>query len=342
MNLTAFVSWFNAAVTFGTVILLGCLGEILNQRSGSLNLGVPGIMLLGAIGSLVGVFAYENGTADPNCLVCFLLSLSGCLGFSLLGGFIYAFLTITLKANQNVTGLTLTIFGNGVAKFLGGYLTNLAGGVGNVSLDVTTSVYRRRIPFLSDKLGIVSRLFFNYGFMVYLAIGIAIALHYFLEHSRMGLNLKGVGENPATADACGINVDRYKYFASILGSLISGLGGLYFIMDYVMGTWTTDGTIESLGWLAVALVIFVSWRPLRGVFGALLFGLSYWVYLYIPSFVSRFLLRVFHISNITHLQNIYRMIPYIVTLIVLIYVSKDKRAAHAPDSLGMNYYREDR
>ena len=342
MSVNYFISWFNAAVTFGTVILFGCLGEILNQKSGSLNLGVPGVMLLGAIGSLVGVFHYENSVADPNSFVCFILALCGCLLFSLLGGIIYSFLTISLKANQNVTGLTLTIFGNGVAKFVGGYLTNLAGGVGNVSLDVTTKLYRTRIPFLSDRLGIISKLFFNYGFMVYVAIALAVIMHYVLNRTRIGLNLKAVGENPATADACGVNVERYKYCASIIGSLISGLGGLYFIMDYVMGTWTTDGTIEALGWLAVALVIFVSWRPLRGIFGALLFGLSYWVYLYIPSFITKIMINLFNVSNITHLQNIYRMIPYVVTLLVLIYVSKRKKTDQAPASLGLNYFREDR
>lgn len=342
MNINYFVSWFNAAVTFGTVILFGCLGEILNQKSGSLNLGVPGVMLLGAIGSLVGVFAYENGNPDPNSFVCFILALAGCLVFSLLGGLIYAFLTISLRCNQNVTGLTLTIFGNGMAKFVGGYLTNLAGGVGNVSLNTTTKFYRTRIPFLSDRLGIVSRLFFNYGFMVYVAVVIAIALHYFLNHTRTGLNLRSVGENPATADAAGIDVEKYRYFACIVASMITGLGGLYFIMDYVMGTWTTDGTIESLGWLAVALVIFVSWRPLRALFGALLFGLSYWVYLYIPAGITVRMAKLFNVNNVTHLQNIYRMIPYVITLLVLIIDSKRHKSDRAPASLGLNYFREDR
>ena len=342
MSLATIISWITGAICFGTVIIYGCLGETLNEKAGGLNLGTPGIMMLGGIGAVLGAFLYENNAGTIRPVLCLLAAFTGCMLLSGFGGFIYSFLTISLRCNQNVTGLTLTIFGSGVANFFGGVLMKLSGGVGQIALKKTSSVFRARIPFLSSKLGIVSKIFFSYGFMVYFAIVIAGILHYFLNKTRTGLNLRSVGENPATADACGINVGRYKYFASMVGSLICGLGGLYYSMDYVMGTWNNDGQIEALGWLALALVIFCSWKPLRSIWGSVLFGLCYWVYLYMPVVISRFLASVLKIENINYLQNLYKAIPYVVTIVVLIIVSKGKHAVNAPASLGTNYFREDR
>lgn len=342
MSLNIFVSWFISSITFGTIIMYGCLGETLNQKAGGLNLGTPGVMMLGGIGSVLASFLYETSTTSPNSFVCILVAMLGCLLFALLGGLIYSFLTISLRCNQNVVGLTLTIFGSGVANFFGGWLMTLSGGVGQVALKTTSAAFKTKIPFLSTNLGIVSDLLFSYGFMFYLVIAIAIVLHIFLNKTRTGLNLRAVGENPATADACGINVTKYKYVAAIIGSLICGLGGLYYSMDYIMGTWNNDGAIEAIGWLSLALVIFSSWKPLRSIWGSFLFGVCYWLYLYIPGFISVGIANIFNIPKVNFLTNLYKAIPYIVTIVILVFVSKKSKDANAPSSLGKNYFREER
>ncbi len=327
--MTQFISLFQAAVAFGTVILFGAAGEILTEKSGNLNLGVPGIMYLGGIAGLAGAFFYESAVAEPNKLLCLLIALICALAASALGGLIYSVLTITLRANQNVTGLTLTIFASGVANFFGGSLNKLAGGVGQISVAATSAVFRSSIPGLSG-LGVIGKLLFSYGFLVYVAIAVAIAVSYYLNHTRSGLNLRAVGENPATADAAGIHVIRYKYLATCMGAAISGLGGLYYVMDYIKGTWANDGSIEKLGWLAVALVIFAVWKAYNAIWGAYLFGILFWLYYYIP--------------NLTRSsQELFKMIPYIATILVLIIVSlRKKRENQGPASLGLPYFREDR
>lgn len=323
------ISLIQAAVVFGTVIMFGCIGEIVSEKAGNLNLGVPGIMYIGAIASLASVFAYESHAAEPNKAVCVIIALVACFGASALAGLIYSFLTITLRANQNVTGLTLTILGSGIANFFGGSLNKMAGGVGQISVAATSSAFRTTIPGLSS-LGYFGKIFFSYGFMVYVAIIIAILVNYFLKKTRTGLNLRAVGENPATADAAGVNVTRYKYFATVIGAGISGLGGVYYVMDYIKGTWANDGTIEKLGWLAVALVIFATWKSVNAIWGAYLFGVLYWAYFYIP--------------NLTRAsQELFKMIPYVVTIIVLSVVSlRKKKENQAPAHLGLPYFREER
>ena len=323
------ISLIQAAVVFGTVIMFGCIGEIMSEKAGNLNLGVPGIMYIGAIASLASVFMYESHVAEPNKALCVIIALVSCFAASALAGLIYSFLTITLRANQNVTGLTLTIFGSGIANFFGGSLNKMAGGVGQISVAATSETFRARIPGLSS-LGAFGQIFFSYGFMVYVAIILAILVNYFLKRTRKGLNLRAVGENPATADAAGVNVTKYKYFATVNGAGISGLGGVYYVMDYIKGTWANDGTIEKLGWLAVALVIFATWKSVNAIWGAYLFGILYWAYFYIP--------------NLTRAsQELFKMIPYVVTIVVLLFVSlRKKKENQAPAHLGLSYFREER
>ncbi len=323
------ISLMQAAVVFGTVIMFGAVGEILSEKSGNLNLGVPGIMYLGGIASLMGAFYYESAVAEPNKLLCLIIALGCGFGAACIGGLIYGFLTITLRANQNVTGLTLTIFGSGFGNFFGGSLNKLAGGVGQISVAATSSVFRAYIPALSN-LGYIGKVFFTYGWMVYLALAIAIFCGWFLKRTKRGLNLRAVGENPSTADAAGISVIRYKYLATCLGAGISGLGGVFYTMDYIKGTWGNDLTIESLGWLAVALVIFTTWKPVNAIWGSYLFGILYWMY--------------FYISGLTRsTQELFKMIPYLVTLAVLVFVSmKRKRENLGPAALGLSFFREER
>ena len=327
--LDSIISLIQAAVVFGTVIMLGCIGEILSEKSGSLNLGVPGIMYIGAIAALIGVFFYENAVKVPNPLLCILIALICGFAASFAAGLLFSFLTITLRANQNVTGLTLTIFGSGLANFFGGSLNKLAGGVGQISVSATSAAFRTHIPLLSD-IPVVGPLLFHYGFMVYVAIITAILLQFFLSKTSAGLNLRAVGENPEAADAAGIHVTRYKYLATCVGAGITGLGGVYYVMDYIKGTWANDGSIEKLGWLAVALVIFTTWKPKNSIWGAYVFGLLYWAYYYIPGLTR---------SS----QEIFKMLPYVVTIVVLIVISfRNKKENLGPAHLGRSYFREDR
>jgi simple sugar transport system permease protein len=326
--MTQFITLLQAAITFGTVILFGALGEIITEKSGNLNLGTPGIMYLGGISALAGAFLYENHAANPNAVVGILIALVCCLVASALGGLIYSVLTITLRANQNVTGLTLTIFGSGVANFFGGSMNKLAGGVGQISVAVTSGGYRAVTPLA--KLGALGNVVFNHGFMAYVAILVAVAMSITFNRTRVGLNLRAVGESPATADAAGINVTVYKYLATCIGAAITGLGGLFYVMDYTKGTWANDGSIESLGWLALALVIFAAWKPLNAIWGAYLFGLLSWLYFYV-SFLNRYT------------QEIFKALPYLVTIIVLVVTSMRKKKENlGPAALGLSYFREER
>ena len=339
--ISSFPTLLHSAVIFGTVIMFGALGEILTEKGGNLNLGVPGIMYLGGIAGLCATFMYENvycvnAGVEPSVVVCLLLCMVATFAAAALGGLIYAFLTISLRTNQNVTGLTLTIFGSGVGNFFGGSLNKLAGGVGQVSVATTSGAFRayssglvNALDGVTGKLGL-GTLLFSYGFLTYVAIVVAVLLWYFLNKTRTGLSLRAVGENPATADAAGINVTKYKYLATCIGAGISGFGGTYYVMNYIKGTWENQGTIEALGWLAVALVIFATWKPTRAIWGSYLFGVLYWAYFYIP--------------NLTRSsQEIFKMIPYVVTLIVLIAVSlRRKKEDQPPASLGAAYFREER
>ena len=350
--LEAILSFLPRAIAQGIPLLYGSTGEIITQKSGNMNLGIPGVMYVGGICGVIGAFLYEQSLPSPdamNPVLAVLIPTLFCLIGSLLMGLLFCFLTVTLRANQNVTGLTLTIFGGGVANFFGGALNTLAGGVGQISVATTSGAYRATIPG-TDSMGWFGRIFLNHGFMVYLAIVLAVALYYFLTHTRTGLNLRAVGENPATADAAGIRVTAYKYMASCVGAGISGLGGLFYTMDYIKGTWASEGTIEALGWLAVALVIFATWRPLTAIWGSYLFGFLSWLYMYVPKIremlisglgLSEDSLQLLKLNRST--QELFKMLPYVVTILVLIVVSmRKKRENQLPASLGIPYFREER
>ena len=316
------------AITQGIPLLLGANGEILTEKSGNLNLGIPGLMYMGGVGGLVGAFLYENSTANPIPFVGMLIALICCLVISALGALIYSVLTITLRANQNVTGLALTTFGMGFGNFFGGSLSKLAGGVGQLSTATTASAFRATIPGLSD-LPVVGDLIFGHGFLTYFAVIITILLSWFLFKTRTGLNLRAVGESAATADAAGINVSRYKYLATVIGGMLAGLGGLYFVMEYTGGTWVNNG-FGDRGWLAIALVIFARWRPLNAIWGSFLFGALYILYLYIPGLGRS-------------AQEVFKSLPYLVTIVVLVITSlRKKREDQPPACLGIAYFRESR
>ena len=328
---TNLIAWFGRAVQFGTIIMFGSLGEILTEKTGNLNLGVPGIMYLGSFAGFASAYLYENNANNPKAVFCILIALACAFAAAAFGGLIYSFLTITLRANQNVTGLALTTFGMGIANFFGAFL--LQGQV-YTAAPVSNAAFTVKIPYLST-LGTVGQVLFSYGFLAYAAVILAVIMHFVLNKTRVGLNLRAVGENPATADAAGINVTKYKYLATVIGAGVSGIGGLYYVLDYNNGIWATTGQIEALGWLAVALVIFTTWKPLNAIWGAYVFGLLYWLYNFLPKLLG--------VTNVDRTSSLYQMIPYIVTIVVLVFVSlRRKRESQPPASLGLSYFREER
>ncbi len=328
-----FVSFIPRAVVQGVPLLYGCTGETLTEKSGNLNLGIPGIMYVGGISGVIGAFLYEQSLPSPDAINGFLavlIPVLSCLLGSLLMGLLYCFLTVTLRANQNVTGLAMTTFGVGFGNFFGGSLIKLTGSeVPSIALSNTSAFFSRSLPF-ADKLGWFGKIFLSYGFLAYLSVAIALIAAYMLKKTRVGLQLRAVGESPETADAAGINVNRYKYVATCVGSMIAGLGGLYYVMDYACGVWSNDA-FGDRGWLAIALVIFTIWRPNWAVISSFLFGGLYILYLFIPTGMN------------LCVKELYKMIPYIVTIIVLIITSmRNKRENQPPASLGLAYFREER
>lgn len=317
------------AVMQGTPLLFGSTGEILTEKSGHLNLGIPGIMYVGAISGVAGSFIYEQSVATLNPFWAIFIPLVCSLIGSALMGLIYCFLTVTLRANQNVTGLALTTFGIGIGNFFGGSLIKLVNtDVPSISLSATSTIFKTQLPF-AGKLGWFGEIFLSYGFLVYVAIIVALVSSHILQKTRTGLHLRAVGESPETADAAGINVSKYKYLSTCIGSAIAGLGGLYYVMDYANGVWSNNG-FGDRGWLSIALVIFSVWRPSISILGSILFGFLYVIPTYIPGIT---------VST----KKLFEMLPYVVTIIVLLITSiRDKKENQPPAALGLPYFREER
>ncbi len=326
------VSFIPRAVAQGIPLMFGSTGEIITQKSGNLNLGIPGVMYVGAMSGVIGSFYYEQsvGSGSLNPFLAVFIPLICSLFGSLLMGLLYSFLTVTLKANQNVTGLAMTTFGVGFGNFFGQSLIKISGlDVPSIALSRTSAFFSAKLPF-AKKLGWFGKVFLSYSFLAYLAIIVSIFAAIVLKKTRVGLHLRAVGESPETADAAGISVSKYKYLATCIGCMIAGLGGLYYVMDYACGIWSNDA-FGDRGWLAIALVIFAIWKPDLGIFASILFGGLYILYLYIPS--------MGHMEY----KELYKMIPYVVTLVVLILSSmRNKRENQPPAKLGLSYFREER
>lgn len=323
------VQFICRAILLGVPLLLGSTGEIITEKAGHLNLGIPGIMYVGAISGVIGSFLYENSGAEMNGVLAVLIPFVCAVLGSTLMGFIYSFLTVTLRANQNVTGLAITTFGIGIGNFFGGSLINLTNtDMPSIALSKTSSFFAVKLPF-ADDLGAVGEILFSHDFLTYLAIIIAVVTAIVLKRTRVGLNLRSVGENPATADAAGINVIRYKYLATCIGSAIAGLGGLQYVMSYANGVWSNNA-FGDRGWMAIALVIFALWNPTSAIIGSFIFGALCNANNYIQGLGAE-------------TQELFKMLPYAVTIIVLIITSMRKKREHQPpQSLGISYFREDR
>ncbi|MBR7151547.1 MAG: ABC transporter permease [Clostridia bacterium] len=319
------ITFLVSAIKFGMVLLFGSTGETITEKSGHLNLGLPGIMCVGtACGCIAEAIFFDlvggrRGMENLAFLAVLIPILATLIGGALMG-LIFSFLTVTLHANQNVTGLAMTTLGVGISDFL-------IASVDGYKFTAGAKFFNTSLPF-ADDLGAFGKLFFSYGIMIYLSIAVAIATSLVLNRTKVGLHLRAVGENPATADAAGINVTKYRYVATCTGSAIAGLGGLMFVMDYLNGNW--EYVIDAIGWLCVALVIFTTWKPVFGIFCSIVFGAFYVAAEYIPG-----------ISLAS--KEIFKMLPFLVTIIVLIMISvKNKKENQPPASLGQSYFREER
>lgn len=320
------ITFLMSAIAIGTVLLFGCVGETITEKAGHLNLGIPGIMCTGTVGGCLFINLYLNSLENvesASWIMLILSSLFGAFLFASLTGGIYAVMTITLRCNQNITGLAITTFGNGLTQFL------MHSYVDRSNFSIAGKIIAKSLPFVENSNGIV-KVFFGHGFYVYFAIAVALITSFIFNRTRVGLNLRAIGENTATADAMGVNITLYKYVAILVGSGIAGFGGVFYIMDYVKGSWENAATIEAFGWLSIALVIFSVWKPSVSIIASYLFGA-----LYIAAFVF---------GNISFSgREVLKILPYVITIIVLIATSMmNKREHQPPASLGVNYFREER
>jgi len=314
------INFLFAAIKAGTPLLFGTTGEIITEKSGHLNLGVEGMMFMGAfMGFYMG---FHTGSLPLALLAAFAIGLFAAL--------IYAFLTVTMMANQNVCGLTLTIFGTGFAKFFGEIMIKNAGGTPKLSTDFMASISEKPIPVLGD-IPIIGKLLFTHNPLVYLSILIAVVCSIYLLRTKAGLNMRSVGENAAAADAAGINVTLVKYIHIMLGGGICALGGAYLSLVNGGGVWNNSSVVNGQGWISVALVIFASWSPVKAIFGSLVFGAFSVLQFYVPK-------DVLQIPN-----AFYAMLPFLITTFVLIIASMRKsKEGSQPAGCGVNYFREER
>ena len=306
-------SFLVATIASGTPLLLATLGETLTEKVGNLNLGVEGMMLLGAS------FSFVAGMASGSPVLALLAGMAA----GGIGGLIYAFVTVSLRANQVVTGLSLTIFGTGLANFVGKSFTGLT-----LPTQVTALFQRVQIPLLGD-IPVIGQALFNQSIFVYFGYAAAALMWIYLGRTSMGLRARAVGENPGSADAAGIRVGAQKYAHICVGGVFSGIAGAYLSL-YYSTTWQ-PGITAGMGWIAVALVIFSMWNPLRAVLGAYLFG------------ALRIIGFQFQSLGINIPAQFVDMLPYVVTVVVLVFVSVRRSGKiPPPGSLGKAYFREER
>jgi len=318
--LTTVGLFLQLAAQSGTPLLFGTLGGILGEKAGNLNLGVEGMMMMGAVaGFYAGVV-----TANPLMVLLF-AGLAGALG-----ALIYAIVTVTFQGNQTVTGLTLTIFGTGIANYVGQNITSWT-----LPEKVVYAFRRVKIPYLSE-IPLIGPMIFNQSVYLMLAIVLAVLIWIYLNKTRPGLNLRMVGENPAAADANGINVTLYKYVHLLAGGFLCGLGGAFLSVVFIT-RWQINLT-AGLGWIAVALVIFCTWNPLLAVIGGYFFG----GLRSLGIMMQNTKLNILGISLTLNAQFL-DTLPYLMTIIVLVLISiRGRKESQPPAWLGLPYYREDR
>lgn len=311
MNSSAFVLMLAASVVAGVPIALAALGELLSERSGVLNLGVEGMMLIGAVS------AFQAGNSSHNLWLALVVG-------ALAGGalaLVHAVLTITLRASQIVSGLSLTIFGTGLATFVGK----------SIEGQPLAADFRATAWGPLGRLPVVGPVLFDQDPIVYLTIVLSVVIAFYLQRTRAGLALRSVGESPATADSMGIAVTRLRYLHVMAGGLLAGAAGAYLVLGQVP-SWSQAGTTSGLGWIALALVVFASWNPMRVLLGAFLFGFSRQLNFYLQG------------KGVSVPAELLSMLPYLLTIAVLVvWGSHDlRRRVGAPAALGLPYVRDER
>ena len=311
------ISILSIAIVAGVSLVYATIGEIFTERAGILNLGVEGMMIMGAVTAFAA--AVHSGSAWVGVLVALLVGGGMAL--------IHAFLTISLRADQVVSGLALTLFGTGLASFVGQRL----GPGGSPLVGLTGPRFRSvSVPVLSD-IPVIGPIFFNQDLLVYAMFLFVPLSWYFLYKTRPGLHLRAIGESPQTADALGVNVFKLRYYYTIFGGMMAGLGGAHLSLAYTPG-WTEHLT-GGRGWIAIALVIFATWDPARAVVGALLFG-----------GVNAIQFRL-QATGTTIPSSLLNMLPYILTVVVLIAITwfeSFRKRVGPPAALGLPYMREER
>ncbi len=328
-----FATFMTGAISVMIVFLFGCVGEIITEKSGHLNMGTPGIMCIGAAGAATGAKIFIDISGGPvsvasgegNAFLGIFLIVLFALIFSALAGLLYSFMVDTLRCNQNITGLVLTTLGAGLYPFIGGIVCPSADR--GAFTFIGRTYFNGLFPSEFSSANGFNKILFSYGFLTYLIIIIAVVALLIISKTRIGLNLRAVGENPGTSDASGINVNRYKYLATLIGSCISGLGGLYYLFEFNRGS--MEYNVESFGWIAVALVIFSIWNTGIAIGGSFIFALLY----QLPIVIN---------TN-GPLNEIVKLLPYVFTVLVLIGISiLNKKETQPPSSLGLSFFREDR
>ena len=322
-------SFIHNIVVYNIPLLYGTVGEIVVEKSGSLNLGVEGIMAVGAIfGYICG--CYANSLAAGILAAFFTAALCGLL---------FAVLTVSLQANQNITGLTLTTFGLGVYFFVGNGLKATGWPIMGDYANIKNGFASLPIPVLS-KIPVLGEGLFSHNILVYLGVAIAIGMWFYLNRTSLGLRLRSVGENPGAADAVGINVNLTKYLHICLGCGIMGIGGYYMALNMV-GSFSSICWINGYGWIAVALVIFANWNTALAILGTFVFGFFNTLTVSGSTLAAAFPELLGWLADIP--SEVYDALPFLVTAIVLVVMSiTKKKNSGLPASLGLNYFREDR
>lgn len=320
MFLDSLSLFLQTAVQMGTHILLATLGGILCEKAGNMNLGIEGMMLLGAAVGFKTALAF----GDPVFAV-FAAGLAGAAG-----ALIYAVITVTLRGNQVVTGLVLTIFGTGVSGFIGKSLSGKS-----LPESVSSFFAPISVPVLRD-IPIIGKMFFEQSIYVHFGIACAVLMFLYFKYTRAGLNVRAVGENPAAADASGINVNAYKYAHITAGGFLCGTGGAYLSLVFVP-RWQENITAGA-GWIAVALIIFSTWNPLKAIFAAYTFGALKGI-----GFKFQNINLMLFGKKIVFSPQLLDMIPYIATIVVLVLITlRKKKEYQNPAGLSIPYYREER
>ena len=310
-------------------LLYGTVGEIVTEKAGSLNLGVEGTMAVGAM------FGYLAGCAANSILVGLLVAFIS----AGLCGLLFAVLTVSFQANQNVTGLTITTFGLGLYFFVGkGMGENWPAMVAHDGL--VSGFNTVEIPGLSS-IPVIGKAFFSHNMLVYLGILIAVAIWWYMNYTKTGLRLRSVGENPGAADSVGVNILLYKYVHLILGSGIMGLGGFYMALNMGGSFEGSNCWVNGYGWVAVALVIFANWNPVLAILGTLVFGFFNTLQIYAGSLAGAFPEMLGWLNAVP--PHLLKALPFIITAIVLILSSiRKSENSGEPAALGLNYFREER